>query len=61
MPAVDANMVSLRKPPRVSIVMPVFNAARFLALSIGSVMEQTMGDWELVLVDDGSSDESARL
>ncbi len=44
--------------PRVSVVMPVYNAVSFLPVSIGSVLEQTMTDWELVLVDDGSSDGS---
>ncbi len=46
---------------RISIVMPVFNAARFLADSVGSVMSQTMPDWELILVDDESSDEGPSL
>jgi glycosyltransferase involved in cell wall biosynthesis len=46
---------------RVSIVMPVFNAARFFAASVGSVIEQSMEDWELILVDDESSDESPHL
>ncbi|MEI7429023.1 MAG: glycosyltransferase [Betaproteobacteria bacterium] len=49
------------QPPRVSIVMPVFNADRFLEASIGSVITQTISDWELILVDDGSSDDSQRL
>ncbi len=47
--------------PRVSVVMPVFNAAAFLEESITSVIEQTEGNWELILVDDGSSDESPHL
>lgn len=46
---------------RVSVVMPVFNAARFLAASVGSVIDQRMQNWELILVDDESSDESPRL
>lgn len=46
---------------RVSIVVPVFNAAPFLSTSIGSLTGQTVCDWELVLVDDGSTDDSARI
>jgi glycosyltransferase involved in cell wall biosynthesis len=42
--------------PTISIVMPCFNAALHLPDSVGSVLEQTYGDWELIAVDDGSSD-----
>lgn len=44
--------------PVISIVMPCFNAAAHLHLSIGSVLAQTLQDWELVIVDDGSTDQS---
>jgi glycosyltransferase involved in cell wall biosynthesis len=44
--------------PTVSIVMPCFNAATHLPDSVGSVLAQTMGDWELIVVDDGSTDAS---
>ena len=43
-------------PPDVSIVMPCHNAAAHLAGSVGSVLAQTHDNWELVAVDDGSSD-----
>lgn len=42
--------------PRFSIVMPAYNAAETLGESIGSVLAQTSGDWELVITDDGSTD-----
>jgi glycosyltransferase involved in cell wall biosynthesis len=42
--------------PLVSIAMPVFNAERTLALAIGSVLLQTYPHWELIVIDDGSSD-----
>jgi glycosyltransferase involved in cell wall biosynthesis len=45
----------------VSVVMPVFNAERFLAEAIESVRAQSYPHWELVLVDDGSSDGSCRI
>jgi glycosyltransferase involved in cell wall biosynthesis len=41
--------------------MPVYNAERFLAESIRSVLEQTFRDWELVAVDDGSTDQSPAI
>lgn len=47
--------------PLVSVVTPVFNAARFLPETIGSVRKQTFGDWEHVFADDGSTDESPQI
>jgi glycosyltransferase involved in cell wall biosynthesis len=44
--------------PRVSVVMAVFNAAPFLRESIGSILAQTYRDFELIAVDDASSDDS---
>lgn len=45
--------------PLVSILMPSFNSARFLADAVESVIAQTYGNWELIICDDGSSDDSA--
>lgn len=45
--------------PLVSVVIPSFNALRFLPQTIASVMEQTFQDFELLLIDDGSSDGTA--
>lgn len=44
--------------PKVSIITPVYNAQPFLADAIASVQAQTEADWELILVDDGSTDRS---
>jgi len=41
---------------KVSVIMPAFNAERYLEAAAASVIAQTLGDWELVIVDDGSSD-----
>ncbi len=46
---------------RASIIMPVYNGARFIAAAIESVYRQSMDDWELIVVDDGSTDESAAI
>jgi glycosyltransferase involved in cell wall biosynthesis len=46
--------------PRVSVVMPVYNHERFVVDAIQSVLAQTMPDFELIIVDDGSADESMR-
>jgi len=47
--------------PLVSIVMPFLNAERFMEESIRSIFEQTYGVWELIFVDDGSSDSSTGI
>ncbi|MBS3909309.1 MAG: glycosyltransferase family 2 protein [Actinobacteria bacterium] len=46
---------------RVSIGLPFYNAQRTLADAIRSIFAQTIDDWELILVDDGSSDGSADI
>jgi len=43
-------------PPRLSILLPVRNEARLLPAALASLFRQTLTDWELVAVDDGSSD-----
>ncbi|MBK8901209.1 MAG: glycosyltransferase family 2 protein [Anaerolineaceae bacterium] len=45
----------------VSIVMPAYNAAETIAEAIVSVQAQTMPHWELIVVDDGSTDETAAV
>ena len=45
----------------VSIVVPVYNAARFLEKTIASVQNQTYTNWELILVDDHSTDNSVEI
>ena len=47
--------------PFASIIMPVFNAEKWLKSSIGSVMKQTCDDLELILINDGSSDNSGKI
>ncbi|GFH40995.1 glycosyltransferase family 2 protein [Lactococcus insecticola] len=43
---------------KVNILMSTFNGARFLAEQIESIQKQTFGDWQLLIRDDGSSDET---
>jgi len=47
--------------PTVSVIIPSYNHARFLGKAIESVVAQTYGDWEVVLVDDRSSDNSIEV
>jgi glycosyltransferase involved in cell wall biosynthesis len=48
-------------PVRVSVGVPIHDAERFLAEAIRSVIDQTFPSWELLLVDDGSTDGSAGI
>ena len=42
----------------VSVLMPVYNGARFLEVSVNSILAQTVSNFELIIVDDGSTDKS---
>lgn len=46
--------------PSVSIVMPAYNAQRYIKIAINSVLEQTFKDWELLVVDDSSTDDTGK-
>ena len=48
-------------PPLVSVVMPFFNRDRYLREAIEGILNQTYNRWELILVDDGSTDKSAEV
>ena len=45
----------------VSVVIPAYNAESYIGETISSVINQTYGDWELILVDDGSTDNTANI
>jgi glycosyltransferase involved in cell wall biosynthesis len=49
------------KRPQVSILMPVYNAAPYLSDAIESIRKQTLRNWELLIVDDASTDSSAKI
>jgi teichuronic acid biosynthesis glycosyltransferase TuaG len=52
---------SLMTEPLVSVIMPAFNAEKYIGESIESVIVQTYPHWELVVVDDGSTDHTANI
>jgi glycosyltransferase involved in cell wall biosynthesis len=49
------------KCPEVSIVVPIYNGSAYLSDTIHSLLSQTFGDFELLAIDDGSTDNSSEL
>jgi len=47
--------------PKISVVVPVYNAARYLRQCVESILAQTLDNIELILVDDGSTDASGKI
>lgn len=47
--------------PLVTVVLPVYNGEKYLVSAVNSVLAQTYTNWELLIVDDGSTDSSATL
>jgi glycosyltransferase involved in cell wall biosynthesis len=46
---------------KVSIIIPAYNAARFLGQTIESILCQTWQNWELIIIDDGSTDDTEKV
>lgn len=47
--------------PKLSIIVPIYNAAQYLHRCIDSILSQSFTDYELLLIDDGSADESSAI
>lgn len=53
--------MSKTKPPKISILVPIYNTERYLAASLRSLTEQTLSDIEILCLDDGSTDGSPQI
>ena len=43
---------------KISIIMPVYNKEKYIKKAIESILNQTFKDWEMLIIDDGSTDDS---
>jgi len=53
--------ITNKSNPEVSVIMPAFNAGIFISEAIESIQQQSLQEWELIVVDDGSTDETASI
>ena len=57
----DNHMQNEISDPLVTVLMPVFNAEKYLRLAIESVLNQSYSYFEFLIIDDGSTDQSAQI
>ena len=60
-PTARVNAVCCVVAPAISVLLPAYNAAQTIAPALRSVQRQSEADWECVVVDDGSADDTPRI
>lgn len=55
---ISADKIKEKVCPKVSIIMPTYNRANYIVETINSIQQQTYQNWELIIVDDGSEDDT---
>ena len=56
-----STLIAQKSEPLVSVVLPVYNGQKYLAEAIDSILAQTFVNFELIMIDDGSTDESPQI
>ena len=51
----------MNNAPKISIIVPIYNIEKYISKCIDSILAQTYKDWELILVNDGSTDNSGKI
>ncbi|MEE1030222.1 MAG: glycosyltransferase, partial [Alphaproteobacteria bacterium] len=51
----------MKKNPKISIIIPMYNVEKYLRRCLDSVQNQTFTDWQAICVDDGSPDKSGEI
>jgi len=57
----QTDFLKIKTMPKVSVIMPVYNGSKYLTEAIDSILRQTFNDFEFLIVDDGSSDNSLEI
>src|SRR5271157_5690501 len=57
----NRGTVSMASVPILSVLMPVYNAERYVAEAVESILTQTFRDFEFLIIDDGSTDSSGAI
>ena len=47
--------------PQISVIIPVYNGARYLVRCLESLQKQTLQNWQAVFIDDGSTDDTSEI
>lgn len=51
----------MKRQPKISVIVPVYNSEKYLAATLETILNQNFQDFELLLIDDGSTDESGAI